>query len=243
MKILRFSFGVFAYLFFFATFLYLVGFVSNAFVPRSIDVGPNSSWPGALVVNLLLISLFGVQHSVMARPWFKSRLTRFWPQSVERSLYVAMSALALYVLFLFWQPMPAVLWSVASPEVRTLLWTFAGLGWLIVLIATFLLNHFELFGLRQIWHDLVDKELPEASFRQPFFYKLVRHPIYTGFLIAFWVTPDMTVGHLLFNVGFTVYIWIGVHYEEVDLRADLGQDYIEYSKKVGKILPGIGKSA
>lgn len=242
MKVLRFLFGVGAYLFFFATFLYLIGFVSNFMVPRSIDVGPDAPLFQAVIVNLVLISLFGLQHSVMARPAFKTALTRIWPDSIERSLYVAMSALALYIMFSFWLPITESIWYVGDSTLRAVIWGVSGFGWAMVLIATFLLNHFELFGLRQIWSDFVDREMPQAAFRQPFFYKLVRHPIYTGFLIAFWATPDMTAGHLLFSVGMTGYILIGIRYEEADLKTDLGEDYVEYTRRVGKIVPGIGKS-
>ena len=159
MKAIRFLFGIGAYAFFFATFLYLIGFVSNAFVPRSIDVGPQASFGLALIVNLTLIALFGVQHSVMARPGFKAALTRYWPTQIERSLYVAMSALALYVLYRFWLPMPTMVWTIELEVARMIVWVIAGLGWTIVLFATFLLNHFELFGLRQIWHDLTSQEM------------------------------------------------------------------------------------
>lgn len=196
----------------------------------------------AILVNLLLIGLFGLQHSVMARPGFKEFLTRFWPSAIERSLYVAMSAVALVVLFYFWIPMPTLVWSVSNEAARALIWTFAGLGWGIVLISTFLINHFELFGLHQIWSDFKNAPLPSTRFRQPLFYKLVRHPIYTGFLLAFWAAPDMSQGHLLFSVGMTIYILIGIRYEEEDLKTSLGDEYVAYTRKVGMVIPGFGKS-
>ena len=241
-RLFRFTFGLFAYFFFFGSFLYMIGFVTNVFVPRSIDVGPGT--PSAVLaatVDLALILLFAVQHSVMARPGFKAALTRTWPASIERSLYVALSALALCTLYWFWRPLPALVWSVDSAALRTLLYVLGALGWAIVLVSTFLLNHFELFGLRQIWADMRRISIPEARFRQPFFYKLVRHPIYTGFLLAFWATPVMSQGHLLFAVGMTVYILVGIRYEEQDLLKGLGAEYSEYRKRVGMLVPGLGK--
>jgi len=242
-RLLRFSFGLFAYVFFFATFLYMIGFVNNVVVPRSMDVGPETSSLLAITINAALILLFGVQHSVMARPGFKAGLTRTWPAAIERSLYVALSALALCALYWFWRPLPALVWSIDSATLRTLLYILGGLGWAIVLVSTFLLNHFELFGLRQIWSDMRGISIPEAKFRQPFFYKLVRHPIYTGFLLAFWATPDMSQGHLLFAAGMTAYILVGIRYEERDLVENLGAEYSEYRTRVGMLVPGIGKQS
>ena len=241
-RLLRFTFGLFAYFFFFGSFLYMIGFVTNVFVPRSIDVGPGTpSSILAATIDLALILLFAVQHSVMARPGFKAALTRTWPAAIERSLYVALSALALFALYWFWRPLPGLVWSVDSAALRTLLHVLGALGWVIVLVSTFLLNHFELFGLRQIWADMRGVSIPEAEFRQPFFYKLVRHPIYTGFLLAFWVTPVMSQGHLLFAVGMTVYIVVAIRYEEQDLMKGLGAEYGEYRKRVGMLIPGLGK--
>ena len=237
------AYGVISYMIFFVTFLYAIGFLGGFLVPTSLDGLADANTWQALAIDLGLLSLFAVQHSVMARPGFKAALTRYWPAQIERSLYVAMSALALYVLYRFWLPMPTMVWTIELEVARMIVWVIAGLGWTIVLFATFLLNHFELFGLRQIWHDLTSQEMPSSSFRTPLFYKLVRHPIYTGFLIAFWATPDLSVGHLLFNLGMTAYILIGVRYEERDLKADLGQAYIDYTKQVGKVIPGVGKSA
>ena len=242
-RFLRCSFGLFAYVFFFATFLYMIGFVTNIAVPRSVDVGPETSSLLAVAINLALILLFGVQHSVMARPGFKAVLTRTWPVAIERSLYVALSALALCALYWFWRPLPVLVWSIDSAPLRALLHVLGALGWAIVLVSTFLLNHFELFGLRQIWADMRGVSIPEARFRQPFFYKLVRHPIYSGFLLAFWATPDMSQGHLLFAVGMVAYILVGIRYEERDLVEILGADYSEYRKRVGMLVPGLGKQS
>ena len=242
-RLLRFSFGLFAYVFFFSSFLYLIGFVANVLVPRGIDSGAATSAALAVTINLALILLFGLQHSIMARPGFKAALTRLWPAAIERSLYVALTSVALCLLYVFWRPLPGAVWSVDSESLRLLLHIVSALGWAIVLISTFLINHFELFGLRQIWADMRGAEIPEASFRNPLFYKLVRHPIYTGFLLAFWATPDMSQGRLLFALGMTVYILIGIRYEEKDLIESLGAEYSEYRQRVGMLVPGIGKKA
>jgi protein-S-isoprenylcysteine O-methyltransferase Ste14 len=240
-KASRVLFGLLAYVFFFAMFLYLIAFVSNQVVPRSISIGPSSAPLKALLIDLFLVSLFAIQHSIMARPWFKAALKKYWPPAIERSLYVVMSSLALYLLFVFWHPIPTTVWQIENTTLRALVWGTAGLGWISVLISTFLIDHFELFGLRQIWSDWKDKPMPNQAFRQPLFYKLVRHPIYTGFLIAFWASPDMTAGHLVFSTAMTVYIFIGIRYEEKDLRSSLGDVYTDYSQRVGKVIPGIGK--
>lgn len=238
----RFGFGVLAYLMFFASFIYLVGFVGNIGVPRSIDTGPVAPAAQAMIVNIGLIILFGIQHSVMARSHFKTALLRYWPPAIERSLYVATTAVVLVVLYWFWRPLPDVVWSADSDWLRTLLWSLFAAGWGIVFISTWLIDHFELFGLRQVWADLRGTVLPQAQFRQPLFYKFVRHPIYVGFLLAFWATPDMSQGHLLFAAGMTVYILIGIRHEERDLVTHLGSMYVEYRKTVGMLLPGIGKA-
>ena len=240
-KASRVLFGLLAYVFFFAMFLYLIAFVSNQVVPRSISIGPSSAPLKALLIDLFLVSLFAIQHSIMARPWFKAALKKYWPPAIERSLYVVMSSLALYLLFVFWHPIPTTVWQIENTTLRALVWGTAGLGWISVLISTFLIDHFELFGLRQIWSDWKDEPMPNQAFRQPLFYKLVRHPIYTGFLIAFWASPDMTAGHLVFSTAMTVYIFIGIRYEEKDLRSSLGDVYTDYSQRVGKVIPGIGK--
>lgn len=241
-RFIRFGFGIVAYLFFFASFVYLIGFVANLYVPRSIDAGPIVSPMLAIIINLALIALFGIQHSVMARPGFKAALTRYWPAAVERSLYVAVTAVVLCLLYWLWRPLPAMVWLVDTEWLRILLWALFAAGWGIVFISTFLINHFELFGLHQIWADLRKRSIPQTTFRQPLFYKLVRHPIYTGFLLAFWATPDMSQGHLLFAVGMTIYILIGIRYEERDLKEHLGGVYVEYTRRVGMVVPGIGKS-
>lgn len=232
-------FGAISYLIFFATFLYLVAFVSGVpVVPRTVDAGGPITEPlPAVVIDVLLIAVFGLQHSVMARPGFKRRWTRIVPEPVERSVYVLFASIALLVLFSLWHPMPAVIWSVESPPVAALLWSLFGLGWLIVLLSTFLISHFELFGLKQVWGHMRGAASIAPKFRTPFFYRLVRHPLYSGFIIAFWSTPHMTAGHLLLAVGMTFYILVAIRHEERDLVDLFGQQYAEYRVRVGMLTP------
>lgn len=232
-------FGAISYLIFFATFLYLVAFVSGVpVVPRTVDAGGPITEPlPAVVIDVLLIAVFGLQHSVMARPAFKRRWTRIVPVPVERSVYVLFASMALMILFSLWRPMPAVIWSVESPPVAALLWALFGLGWLIVLFSTFLMSHFELFGLKQVWGHMRGAAPVAPKFRTPFFYRLVRHPLYSGFIIAFWSTPHMTAGHLLLAVGMTFYIVVAIRHEERDLVDLFGQQYAEYRVRVGMLTP------
>ena len=235
-------FGFLAYLIFFATFLYLVAFVGNyPDAPWTVDRGPAASLPVAVLIDLALIALFGVQHSVMARAPFKVAWTRIVPKPIERSMYVLLASLCLILLFLFWRPIPTLLWSVSSPGGATALWALFGLGWLIVLVSTFLINHFELFGLRQVWSHAGGDEIPAPVFRTPFFYKRVRHPIYSGFVLAFWATPVMTAGHALLAAGMTVYILIAIRHEERDLVGMFGEDYQAYRRRAGMLIPKFGR--
>src|ERR1700681_2385584 len=197
-KFIALLYGLVAYFTFFATILYAIGFVSGLVVPKTIDTGPDSSATEALVVNLLLMSLFAVQHSVMARPQFKQWWTQYVPKPVERSTYVLLASLTLDLLFWQWRPMPAIVWQTADPEIAATIGILSFLGWVIVFTSTFLINHFELFGLHQVVNNLGGREMPAPRFRTPMYYKFVRHPIYLGFIIAFWAAPTMTVGHLLF---------------------------------------------
>jgi methanethiol S-methyltransferase len=238
-------FGILAYLVFFATFLYLVAFVGDLpWAPRTVDRGhPAVGLAHAVAADLGLIALFGVQHSVMARQRFKAAWTRIVPPPLERSLYVLFASLALIVMFVFWHPIPAGLWTVGTPAAVTLLWGLFGLGWLIVLVSTFLLSHFELFGLHQVWAHAGGREMPAPVFRTPLFYRRVRHPLYSGFLLAFWATPHMSAGHLLLAVGMTLYILIAIRHEERDLVGLFGADYEAYRGRAGMLVPKLGRRA
>ena len=230
-------YGTVCYLIFFATFLYAIGFVGNLFVSKSIDSGITASFSQALLINMVLLGIFAVQHSVMARPAFKRWWTKFVPQEVERSTYVLLSSLALILLYWLWQPMNGMIWSIENETGRSALWTFYGIGWAIVLISTFLINHFDLFGLRQVYLYMRGREYTPIGFNTPFFYKFVRHPIMLGFLIAFWSTPSMSTAHLLFSIATTVYILIALQLEERDLINYHGATYEEYRRRTSMILP------
>ncbi len=237
-KFFSFIFGVIAYLVFLVAFLYAIGFVGSFYVPKNINSGEENSLYTALLINISLLSLFALQHSVMARPGFKKWITAIISPAVERSLYVLLSSLALVLLYWKWQPITTVVWDLDSEIARMILTSLYVIGWLIVFLSTFMINHFELFGLQQIFNNLKNKATQQPKFQTRFFYKLVRHPIMLGFVIAFWATPYMTVGHLLFSVVTTLYILIAVHFlEEKDLRKFIGPKYEEYQKKVPMIFP------
>jgi methanethiol S-methyltransferase len=236
-------FGVLAYLIFFATFLYLVAFTGNfPQVPVTVDRGGSAGalFP-AVAIDLALIALFGLQHSVMARPRFKRAWTRIVPEPIERSVYVLLASIMLIVLFLFWRPIPAPVWSVENEIAAYALWGLFGLGWAIVLVSTFLISHFELFGLVQVWNHSRGAEATPPVFRTPLFYKRVRHPLYSGFVLAFFATPMMSVGHLVLALGMLGYILIAIIHEERDLIGLFGKDYEDYRGRAGMLIPRFGR--
>lgn len=242
-KSFAFVYGLAAYLIFFGSFLYTIGFVSGLVVPKTLDSGPFAPTGEAVIIDLLLLGLFAIQHSVMARQEFKQWWTRFVPAPVERSTYVLFASSLLILLLWQWHAVPAVVWQVTNQSLAQALLGLSFVGWLIVLLSTFLINHFELFGLQQITNNLTGRSQPAPQFRTPLFYKVVRHPIYVGFLIAFWSTPTMTTGHLLFSVMTTGYIVIGTLLEERDLVAIFGDDYQRYRERVSMLIPFWTKSS
>jgi len=236
-RVLVFAYGVVAYAISLATFLYAVGFVGNLFIPKSMDSAPDTQFWWALIVDAALLGIFALQHSVMARPAFKARWTRIVPEPAERSTYVLFSSLALILLFWQWQPLGGVVWDLQDPIARVALYTLLAFGWLLILVTTFLINHFDLFGLRQVWLCLRNRPYTSLRFVTPGPYKLVRHPLYVGWLLAFWATPTMTATHLLFAVVTTAYIFIAIRFEERDLVEALGGSYAAYRESVPMIVP------
>lgn len=237
MRSLAVLYGVAAYAVFFATFLYSIGFVGGFGVPKSIDSGVAGPLAATLAINTLLLGVFAVQHSLMARPAFKDWWTRFVPAPVERSTYVLASSLALILLFWQWRPLPEVVWSLPDGPARTAVWALFWFGWATVLLSTFLINHFDLFGLRQVWAYRWRREIPPPNFRTPLFYRVVRHPIYLGFIIAFFAAPTMSQGRLIFAIATTAYVIIAIQLEEHDLVNVFGDRYRDYRSRVGMLLP------
>jgi methanethiol S-methyltransferase len=241
-RLLFFGYGVVSYLIFLATFLYAIAFVGGFAVPRQLDGELQTSLSTALAIDCALLTLFAVQHSVMARRWFKERWTQIVPWAIERSTYVLCASLALLLLFWQWRPIGVQIWSVEHAAGRAVLWTLFGAGWATVLTVTFLINHFDLFGLRQVWLPLIGRPYARVSFRTPLPYKFVRHPLYFGFLLGFWMTPTMTLAHLVFAVATTAYILLAIQFEERDLMRE-HPEYAEYRHRVPMILPVLRKRA
>jgi len=236
-RLLFFGYGFTSYVIFLGTFLFAIAFVGGFLVPRRLD-GPLQSSPGlAVAVDCALLTVFALQHSIMARRWFKERWTQVVPWAIERSTYVLCASLALLLLFWQWRPIGIQVWSVENAVSRTILWTLFAAGWMTVLVMTFFINHFDLFGLRQVWLPLTGRPYTKVAFRTPLPYRLVRHPLYFGFLLAFWMTPNMTLAHLLFAVATTGYIVVAIQFEERDLVREHGRAYEEYRRTIPMLLP------
>ncbi len=234
---LAFVYGVVCYFTFFGTFLYAIGFLGDFLVPRTIDGEPTSPWLKALLVDSLLLGLFAVQHSVMARPGFKTWWTRYVPEPIERSTYVLFSSIALIVTFAFWEPLGGTIWSVENTAGQIVLYAIYAAGWLIVLASSFLINHFDLFGLRQVWLYLRNESYTPLPFRTPGAYTFIRHPLYVGWFTCFWATPSMTISHLVFALLGSGYILAALPFEERDLKAALGDPYHRYAQRVPRFIP------
>jgi protein-S-isoprenylcysteine O-methyltransferase Ste14 len=235
-------YGVACHLLFFATFAYLLGFVGNVLVPKSIDSAPSPSVATAIAVDLLLIAVFAIQHSIMARPAFKRIWTRIIPQPIERSTYVLASCIVTFALIWWWQAVDVIIWDVAHPVARSLLWGLFATGWLLVPAVSLMIDHFDLFGTRQVWLHLRVREYTHRPFRTPLLYKHIRHPLYVGWATAFWLTPTMTLGHFLFAAGLTAYMALAVRYEERDLVQHFGREYEDYRRRVPTFLPRLSRS-
>ena len=242
-RILAFLYGIISYLIFFGSFLYAIGFVGGFYVPKTIDSGNPGDFFTALSINILLLGIFAIQHSGMARPAFKRWWTKIIPKPIERSTYVLFSSAVLILLMWQWQPMPGVIWSVEHETARYLIWGLFGLGWFIVLISTYMISHAHLFGLSQVYSFLKRQGLTGPEFQTPGFYRYVRHPLMLGFFIAFWATPQMTAGHLLFSVATTGYILIALQFEEKDLLNHFGEKYRRYREQVPMLIPIPGRKA
>jgi len=242
-RLTAFFYGLACYTVFFITFLYAIGWVGDLYLPVTIDSAPLVPIGYALLADIALLTLFALQHSVMARPAFKRWWTQYVPKPVERSTYVLFSSLALITMFVFWQPLGGTIWQVENPVGAAILYALFGCGWLLVLVATFLINHFDLFGLRQVWLYLHGRGYTPLKFTTPGAYRFVRHPLYLGWFFAFWATPVMTAGHLFFALATAVYILLAIRWEERDLLTTLGEDYAAYRKRVPMLIPGLPRDS
>ena len=242
-KLVAFLYGMVAYLAFAVVIVYAIGFVTGLMVPKTIDSGPAGPLVESIVINLVLLTIFALQHSVMARPQFKKWWTTIVPKSVERSTYVLLASLALALVFWQWRPVPGVVWEAKDPTIAASLLYLGLFGWVLVFISTFMINHFELFGLHQVANNLTGKSMPPMKFKTPMLYNVVRHPIYLGFIVFVWATPTMTAGHLLFAAVVTAYIFVGIALEDHDLIEVFGDEYRRYRARVAMIVPFIGRSS
>jgi len=241
-RALTMVFAIVCYAIFFATFLYLIVFVGDfALGVRTVDVGPQAPPLIAALIDIGLIALFGLQHSIMARPGFKAKWTQIVPRACERSVFVLAASIALMILFLGWRPIDTIVWNVTNPALAGILWAVFWMGWATVLISTFLISHFELFGLQQAWLNISGRQAEKPQLRQPLFYRWVAHPMMSGFFLALWAAPEMTVGHLLLAFGMSIYILIALRYEERDLTGLFGDDYRRYRSGVGMLIPRLGR--
>jgi protein-S-isoprenylcysteine O-methyltransferase Ste14 len=239
MRALVMLYGVVCYVAFFVVFVYFMGFVGDVFVPVSISSDVDVYSENALMVNIGLMLMWGVQHSVMARGWFKDMIASVVPHHVERSTYCLASAIVLGALMHYWQPMEGIIWQVEYPMVVNVLWGLFGLGWALIFVSTFLTNHFDLFGLRQPWLHFVKKTYTPVVFTEVLFYRWIRHPMMLGLFIVFWSLPTMTVGHLVFSIGMSIYVLVGIYFEEKGLAKELGQTYVGYQQRTTKIIPKV----
>jgi methanethiol S-methyltransferase len=242
-RLLFFAYGSFSYLIFLATFLYAIAFVGGFVVPTQLDGPSQGPITTALAIDAALLMVFAVQHSVMARRWFKERWTQIVPWAIERATFVLCASAALLLLFWLWRPIGIPVWTIENGYARLIVWTLFAAGWGTVLVMTFLINHFDLFGLRQVWLPLIGKPYTPVPFRTPLPYRIIRHPLYFGFLLAFWMTPHMTLAHLVFALATTAYIVLAIQFEERDLLSEHGVSYAEYRRKVPMLLPGMRRSA
>jgi len=239
MRSLVMLYGVVSYLLFFGVFVYLIAFVGDIFVPKTISSVVDLDVTTALLTNVSLMLLWGIQHSVMARGWFKEAIAKVVPHHTERSTYVLFSSVILIIMMYYWQPIPGVIWQVENTLWQQVLWGLFGLGWALALLSSFLTDHFDLFGLRQTWLYLINKSYTSVGFSERLFYRWVRHPMMLGLLIAFWATPIMDVGHLTFSIGMSIYVLVGIYFEEKELAKSIGSKYEEYQERTSRVIPKI----